>query len=69
MSTPLLNSKPPTGPAAAKVNGNANGANGMHHVSTGSTGGISTKPICKHFQKVCYATTQFHQVDQLLTRK
>jgi len=63
MSTPLANSKPPTGPAAAKENGNGNGANGVHHFSTGSIGGNSTKPVCKHFQKVYDTVTQCHQVD------
>ncbi|KAJ5312770.1 hypothetical protein N7508_003600 [Penicillium antarcticum] len=52
MSTPLLNSKPPTGPAASKViNGNhangPNGSNGMH----GTNGIHGIKAVCKHFQK------------------
>lgn len=55
MSTPLLNSKPPTGPAASAIVGKFNGGNGTHSVSNGSNGtngANTTKPICKHFQKV-----------------
>ncbi|KAJ5355945.1 Zinc finger CCCH-type [Penicillium concentricum] len=56
MSTPLLNSKPPTGPAAAAspTATKFNGGNGVHHVSNGTNGtngANTTKPICKHFQK------------------
>jgi hypothetical protein len=52
MNTPLLNSKPPTGPAASKaITGThtSNGTNGLN--GTHGTNGI--KPVCKHFQKVC----------------
>ncbi|CAG8906196.1 unnamed protein product [Penicillium nalgiovense] len=54
MSTPLVNSKPPTGPAASPTVAKFNGGNGGHYVSNGSNGangGNTTKPICKHFQK------------------
>ncbi|KAJ5782332.1 Zinc finger CCCH-type [Penicillium paradoxum] len=50
MSTPLANSKPPTGPAAASV-AKFNGGNGIHHISNGSNGANALKPVCKHFQK------------------
>lgn len=53
-STPLATSKPPTGPASAKLS--VNGTNGIHHQSTGSNGASPTKPICKHFQKVFLAS-------------
>lgn len=57
MSTPLVNSKPPTGPAASASPTAAkfNGGNGVHHLSNGANGangGNTTKPVCKHFQKV-----------------
>lgn len=66
-STPLLINKPPTGPAAAKTNGNGNGANGVHHQSNGSNGGNTAKPICKHFQKVNHPAVWLGQVDHQLT--
>lgn len=55
MSTPLLNSKPPTGPAVPPIVTKFNGGNGVHHVSNGVNGvngANPIKPICKHFQKV-----------------
>ena len=51
MSTPLTNSKPPTGPALSLAITKFNG-NGAQHVPNGSNGANGTKPICKHFQKV-----------------
>lgn len=61
MNTPLLNSKPPTAPAATKViNGThtsngMNGSNSMH----GANGANGIKTVCKHFQKVCIYAGKF----------
>ena len=57
MSTPLLNSKPPTGPAASPTVAKFNGGNSAHYVSNGTNGANTTKPICKHFQKVFFLIT------------
>lgn len=55
MSTPLTTTKP-SGPLSTKVANTMNTTTGTNGTNgTNSTNGSSTRPVCKHFQKVsCY---------------
>ncbi|KAJ6019596.1 hypothetical protein N7499_009438 [Penicillium canescens] len=50
MNTPLLNSKPPTGPAASKAISGTHTSNGTNS-SNGTHGTNGIKTVCKHFQR------------------
>lgn len=67
MSTPLTNSKPPTGPVGASIP-KFNGGNGATPISNGLNGANVVKTVCKHFQKVYLGeTTMSWPVNQSLT--